>query len=133
MKRSAGLKIAVILALAQAALLIVRAAQWSQIGSQLVGQGVVLVPIVGFLALGRGAAAAIIAVLYGLFVWGALSGRGWAWAAGLIAAVANALAVVALLIAGEVAGQVLALGVVPVVLIVYLLSPAARGAGAPAA
>jgi hypothetical protein len=127
------LKIAMLLALAQATLLIVRAAQWSHVGSELVGQGVILLPILGFFALGRGAAAAVMAALYGVFVWGALGRRGWARTAGLVAAGTNVVAVVALLIAGDVAGPVLALGVVPVILLAYFLSPAARGASAPTA
>jgi hypothetical protein len=81
-------------------------------------------PAVGVLAIARGALVAGMAILYLVFAWGALKHRRWASRVGLVAALLNGFAVLDTLIAGEPASQALPWVVVPIVLFLYLLSPA---------
>ena len=125
-RMSVGLVVVAVLALAQGVLGLLRALQWIQIGSDLVSRGVLLLPIIGAVAFARAALVALIAVLYGLIAWGLLARRRWARPLGLTVALVN-LALVALpLLAGESPGPALLVMVVPVILVVYLLSPAGR-------
>jgi hypothetical protein len=134
MKRSVGLSIAIVLALAQAAFVVVRAVQWHGLGQHLVGQGFFLLPIAGFAAFGRGAADIVLVALYSAFVWGALSRKVWARAMGLLAATLNILAAVVLLLAGESVAQVLVFGIAPILIAACLLAPSrSRAAGWPSA
>jgi polyferredoxin len=127
--RSLGSTLVALLAIAQGVAGILRAAQWIQIGSDLAEQGVLLLPIVGAIAVTRGVIVGAIALLFGLFAWGTLAGRGWAWGMGLAAVIANGLAVLRLLLGGAPPPRVLVWAIVPLILIVYLLSPAGRRAG----
>jgi hypothetical protein len=117
-----------VVAVAQGVVGVLRALQWVRIGSDLVGRGALMLPLVGSIAIARGAVVAAIAVLYVLFAAGALGRSRWAPRAGFAAAGLNGLAVVNLLAAGEPVAPALAWAVVPVGLSVYLLSPAARRA-----
>lgn len=128
MKRTSGLTVVALLAVAQGVAGILRAAQWIKIGSDLAGRGALLLPIMGDLAIIRGGIVGVIALLYGLFAWGALAHQGWARPMGLTAAIVNALVVLSLLLGGAPAGQALLWGIVPAILIVYLLSPDGRRA-----
>lgn len=128
MKRTPGLTLVALLGLAQGVAGILRAAQWIQIGSDLAAQGVLLLPIIAHLVYIRGAIVGAIAVLYGLFAWGALTRRSWAWSMGLAATLANALFVLLALLGGAPAGPVLLWAIVPAILVAYLLSPVGRRA-----
>lgn len=128
MKRTPGLMLVALLALAQGVAGVLRATQWIKIGIDLAGRGALVLPIIGDLAIIRGGIVGVIALLFGLFAWGALGGHGWAWSMGLAAAIVNALIVLGLLLGGAPAGQALLWAIVPAILIVYLLSPAGRHA-----
>ena len=117
-----------VLAVAQGIVGVLRALQWIHIGSDLVGHGVLLLPIVGIMAIARGTLIAVIAILYLIFAWGAIKRRRWAPATGLAAALLNGFAVANFLIAGEPAAEALLWAIVPVVLVLYVLSPAGHRA-----
>jgi len=110
-----------VLSLAQAALGIARSVGWFQIGSDLMGQGVLLLPI-SFIIYVRGALVAGLALLYALFAWGILSGRPWARSVGFVAAAVTLLLVLSVVIQGDVILRVLLWCIVPVVIIGYLLA-----------
>ena len=129
-----GLVVVAVLAIAQGVLGVFRALQWVQIGSDLMRQGVLLLPIIGAMAFGRGAMVATIAALYALFAGGLLARRGWARPLGLTVALVNLVIVGLALLGGESPGLGLLWAIAPVVIIGYLLAPAGRRAlGAPQA
>jgi len=111
-----------VLALAQAALGVLRALGWFQIGSDLMGRGVMLLPIIGVMVLARGALIAGIALLYASFAWGSLQGRPWARRVGLIAAAVNLLLALSVLIQGEFIMGALLWCIVPAIVVCYLLA-----------
>jgi hypothetical protein len=111
-----------VLALAQAALGLVRALGFFEMGSDLMGRGVLLLPIIGVVVLVRGALIAGIALLYAFFAWGTLNGRPWVRTVGLIAAAVNLLLVVSVLIQGEPIIRVLLWCIVPIVVVCYLVA-----------
>ena len=132
--RPMGLVVVAVLALAQGVLGILRAVHWIEIGSDLMQQGVVLIPIIGAMAFGRAVLVTLFVALYVLLAWGLLVRRGWARPLGLTVALVN-LAIVGLaLLGGESPGRALLWAIVPVVLAGYLLGPAGRRAlgGGPA-
>jgi hypothetical protein len=124
--RTPAASLVAVLALAQAALGTLRALDWFQIGTDLIGRGVVFLPLVGDLVLFRGAMIAGIALLYALFAWGILQGRPWARTVGLIAAAVNLLLVVGVLIEAESIMRTLLWCIVPVVVLCYLLAQPRR-------
>jgi hypothetical protein len=128
-RRSASTIIIAILAVVQGLLGLLRTAQWVEIGSDLFERGVVLLPIVGMMVIGRGILVALIAVLYGVFAWGLLARRGWARALGLVVAVAHLILAGLALAGGKFIAQDLLWVVVPVIVVVYLLGPGHRAPG----
>jgi hypothetical protein len=77
--RTAGATGIALLAIAQAAFGVLRALGWFHSGSDLMGQGLLLLPLIGVLAYARGALIAGIALLYIFFAWAyskAIRGRG---------------------------------------------------------
>jgi hypothetical protein len=124
--RPAGPIVVAVLALAQGAVGVLRAAQWIEVGSDLSRHGVLLLPIVGAMAFGRAVLIGALAVLYGLFALGLLARRGWAWALGLVAAAANLGLVALALVGAESAWRALVWAIVPVLVAAYLLGPARR-------
>ncbi|HEY1232155.1 MAG TPA: hypothetical protein VGH22_02120, partial [Candidatus Binatia bacterium] len=72
MDRTPGLKIVAVLALVQGGLVLLRAYNWVQIGSNLFGQGLLLLPFVGIIAVMRGLFVLMVALLYIVFAVGAL-------------------------------------------------------------
>jgi hypothetical protein len=123
---SAGLAIVIVLGLAQALLGSLRALDWVRMGTDLLGRGLLLVPIAGSIALARGFLVAGIALFYAAFAWGALARYGWAWWIGLVAALLNALLVLAAAAQGASVIEAILWIIVPVVVILYLLAPAGR-------
>lgn len=111
-----------ILALAQAVLGTSRALGWFEIGSDLLGRGIMILPIVGVMAFVRGAMIAGIAMLYAFFAWGVLKGRPWARTVGLIAAAVNLLLVLSALVQDEFAVRSLLWCIVPVSVVWYVLA-----------
>jgi hypothetical protein len=124
--RTPALVLVALLAIVQGVAGVLRAAQWIQIGSDLAGRGALLLPIIGHLASFRGAVVGVIALLYGLFAWGALAGRSWARPVALVAVIFTALLILGGLLGGAPAAQALIWAIVPVVMVAYLFSPGGR-------
>jgi len=127
-ERTMGLTVVAVLALVQSALGVLRTLHWFDVGSDLMGQGLLLLPLVGVLAFFRGGFVAVIALLYVVFACGALLGRSWARWLGIVVAIVTLLLVVSIVIQGESPVQALVWSIVPVVMIGYLLSPTGRQA-----
>lgn len=125
------LKLLGALALVQGVLGILRALHLFQVGSDLSRSGLLLLPILGFVAVARGGLVIAIAALYVLFAWGVFGRRPWARAIGLAACALNVLAVLGLVLTGEPLAAALFWIVVPVILAAYLLGAPGRRALAP--
>jgi hypothetical protein len=121
--RSLGLMIIVVLVMAQGILGFLRAIRWFESGVDLLGEGVVFIPLMGLVAIGRGVLIAGIAVLYILFAIGSFAGKSWAWWVGLGAALTNVVLVLSALLQGESVVQSLVWLIVPVILLLYLFMP----------
>ena len=126
--RTVGATVIALLALAQAAFGVLRALGWFHIGSDLMGQGLLPLPLIGMMAYARGVLIAGIALLYIFFAWGLFKGHPWARPVGFIAAAVNVLLVLSVLIQGELIAQALLWLIVPVSVVWYLLAPAGRQA-----
>lgn len=120
-KRNTGMTIIAMLAVAHAAAGILRALRWFDMGSDLMGQGLLLVPFVGVLAFARGALVALLAALFVVFAFAAFLQRSWARPLGIVLAVANLLLVFSLMIQGESFARALPWVVVPAAILIYLL------------
>ena len=128
MDRHFTLKIMAVLAVAQGIAGILRAFNWMQIGVNLFGQGLLLLPLVGAVAVLRGLFISTVALFYLLFAVGALLGKWWSRWLGLTAAIINLLLVASVLVQGANLGEALAWSVIPAVLVIYLFSKAGRKA-----
>jgi hypothetical protein len=124
--RRVGTTVIAVLALVQIALGVMRALQLFSFGSDLIGKGLILLPLLGMLAFFRGGFVIAIALLYVMFVYGALMGRGWSRSLGLIAAIVNLLLVLSVMIQGESLIHTLGWSIIPVIMIWYLLTPKGR-------
>ena len=127
-KRTLGITVIAILAVVQSVAGVLRALHWFDAGSDLMGQGLLLLPMIGLLAIFRGALVAIIALLYVAFAWGVFLRRGWARWLGIVVAAVSLLLVVSVVIQGETLSRALLWSLVPVVMLYYLLTPAGRQA-----
>ena len=123
MNRSVSFKIILFLAFLQGVFGLLRAYHWVQIGGDLYGQGALLLPFVGAMAVMRGLIISVVALLYMLSVFGALLAKSWAWWTGLTAVVLNLLLVLPGLAHGASVLEVLAWSAIPVILLFYLFSP----------
>ena len=128
MAKSLRLKIVMLLALAQGIAGLLRAFNWVEVGIDLFGEGLLLLPFIGVVAVMRGLLIAVVALLYGLFAGGALLRRSWARWIGLAAAIVNLLLVLSLLTQEAPVAQAIAWSAIPVMLIAYLFSPTGRDA-----
>jgi hypothetical protein len=128
MNRSLSFKIILFLGFLQGVFGLMRAYNWVQVGIDLFGQGVLLLPFVGTVAVMRGLFVAAIAFLYLLSVIGTLLEKGWARSTSITAVFLNLVLVVAAVIHGGPILQALAWSIVPVILLFYLFSsPESRG------
>jgi hypothetical protein len=116
------------LALAQAVFGVLRAFNWFQIGSDFLGQGLLLLPMMGVLAYAWGFLVISIALLYALFAVGLFTEKNWAFSLGMMVAVINVLLVLSVVIQGESVSRGVLWLIVPSVIVWYLLSPAGREA-----
>lgn len=66
-----------VLAIVQGVFGLLRAYNWVQIGTNLFGQGLLLVPFLGVMAVARGVFISIVALLYVLFAIGVFLGKSW--------------------------------------------------------
>ncbi len=126
--RSPLLIFVAVLAIAQGALGVFRAFAWFEMGTDLLGQGILLLPFVGLIALARGALVISVALTYVLFAAGLLWRRQWAWWVGLFVAAINVLLVVNVIISGESVARAGLWLIAPVVITAYLLSSSGRAA-----
>jgi hypothetical protein len=124
--RSLSLTVVVVLVMVQVILGFLRALRWFESGVDLLGEGVVFIPLMGLVAIGRGTLIAGIGVLYILFAIGSFAGKGWAWWLGLIAALANGVLVLSALLQGESVVESLLWLIVPAILLLYLFAPQKR-------
>jgi hypothetical protein len=124
MSKSVGLNIILLLALVQGGFGLLRAYNWVQIGTDLFGQGLLLLPLFGAVAVMRGLFVLAVASLYVLFVIGALLGKSWAWSCCVTAAIINLLIVVSALFQGAGLAEAIVWSVIPIILLVYLFSEA---------
>jgi hypothetical protein len=128
MRQSLSFKIILLLALVQGIAGLLRAFNWVQIGVDLFGQGLLLLPMVGAMAVMRGLFISVVALLYVLFVIGGLLGRSWAWWFCLTAVIVNLLLVLSALDQGAPVAEGIAWSVIPVTLLFYLFSQVGRDA-----
>lgn len=126
MKRPLSFKMIVLLALLQGALGLLRAYDWMRIGTDLFAQGLLMLPALGAVAFLRGMFISVVAGLYLLFVCGALLGARWAWPVCFTAAVINMILVVNALLREVPLHRAIAWAIIPALLLIYLVSPAAR-------
>jgi hypothetical protein len=122
MRRGFDSKVVAVLSVAQAVFGVLRAIGWLEIGSDLMGRGIVLLPIVGMVAFARGVIVATIAFVYLLFAFGLWEGRSWARPVGWTAAVLNLLLAASVLIQGEFVARLLLWMIVPLIVIWHLLA-----------
>ena len=128
MRRPLLFKIVVLLALVQATFGVLRAYDWIITGTDLFAQGLLLLPAVGVVAFLRGMFIAVVAGLYLLFVFGALLRVQWARPAGIGAIVINLILVANASLHGAPLVQATIWAAIPAILLIYLVSPAWRGA-----
>jgi hypothetical protein len=117
-----------LLALVQGLAGLLRGFNWIQIGVDLFGRGILLLPLVGTMAIMHGLFIWVVALLYAFFVLGALQGSRWAWWACLIAVVVNLLLALSALVQGASLTELIAWSVIPAILIFYLFSQLGRDA-----
>jgi hypothetical protein len=126
-KRPFGLLVVVFLVVVQSVLGFLRANQWFHAGADLWGEGLVIIPLMGLVAIGRGGLIAGTALLYILFAAGALAGKSWSWWMGFVAALINGFLVLNVVLQGESVMQSMIWLIVPVILLFYLFLPNVRG------
>lgn len=122
MNKSMSFKIILLLAFVQGVAGLLRAFNWVQVGADLFGQGLLLMPFVGVVAMMRGLFISAVALLYVLFVICSLMGKSWARWLGLTAAIVNLLIALSALVQGSPLLEVIAWSVIPALLVFYLLS-----------
>src|SRR5688572_30054821 len=125
-KMPTGVEVIATLAIAQAAFGVLRAFNWFQIGSDFLGQGLLILPVIGVLAYTWGFLVISIALLYIVFAVGLFTDKSWAPSLGMMVALVNVLLVLSVVIQGESLARGLLWLIVPSVIVAYLLSPAGR-------
>ena len=127
-RRSPMLIFIAILALIQGVLGVLRAFEWFNVGAELLGQGLLILPLVGVVAFARGGLVIVLAMLYALFAVGLLLQKSWAWWLGLIVAAINVLLVINVVIQGESVSRAVFWLIAPIIVAAYLVSPSGRAA-----
>jgi hypothetical protein len=117
-----------ILALVQGVLGVFRAFEWFNGGADLLGQGLLILPLVGAVAFARGGLVIVLAMLYALFAVGLLLQKSWAWWLGLSVAAISILLVLNVVILGESVSRAGFWLIAPIIIAAYLLSPPGRAA-----
>lgn len=123
-----GLKVVAVLAVLQSIAAVLRALQWFDVGSDMMGQGLLLLPLLGLIAIGRGMLVAVLALLFVAFACGALLQRHWARWLGICLAIVNLLLVLSVIIQGDTPVRALLWAIVPAVMLAYLTSAPGRQA-----
>ena len=122
MSKSASFKIILLLALVQGVAGMLRGFNWVRLGGNLFGQGLLLLPVIGAVAVMRGLFVTVVAFLYVLFVIGGLLGKNWGWWPCLTASIINLLLVLGALGQGASVVEAIAWSVIPLILIFYFFS-----------
>jgi hypothetical protein len=122
-RRSPMLIVIAILALVQGVLCVFRAFEWFTVGADLLGQGLLILPLVGVVAFGHGGLVIVLAMLYVLFAVGMLLKKSWARWLGISVAAINVLLVVNVVIQGESVSRAGFWLIAPIIIGAYLLSP----------
>ena len=117
-----------ILALVQGVLGVFRAFEWFNIGADLLGKGLLILPLIGVVAFARGGLVIVLAMFYALFAVGLLLQKSWAWWLGLIVAAISILLVLNVVIQGESVSRAGFWLIAPIIIAVYLLSPSGPAA-----
>ena len=126
MAKSSTFKVLVLLALLQAIAGLLRGFNWVQLGGDLFGQGLLLLPMIGAVAIMRGLFISAVGLFYVLFVIGALLGKSWAWYPGVTAAIINLLIVLSALAHGASIFAAIAWSAIPIILLWYAFSEMGR-------
>lgn len=126
--RTMGMTVIAVLALVQGTLGMLRTMHWFDLGSDLMGRGLLVLPVVGLLAIGRGILVAVLAVLFAVFSCGLLLQRSWARWLGIFLSIVTLFLVVWVVLQGESPARALVWSIIPVVIIGYLISPSGRQA-----
>jgi hypothetical protein len=125
--RRYGFLIVIGLAILQAALAVLRSYELFQIGADLTKRGAIFVPLMGLITLASAGTVIAMALLYCLFAYGALQGKGWARAVAFVAIALNVVLVASALMNGAPAAAALLWTIIPAVVLLYLLTvPVAR-------
>ena len=124
--RPLGLTVIAALALGQGLFGVLRTLHWVEVGGDFMERGLLILPLLGLLAIGRGMVVAVLAVLFGVFSYGLLQRRSWARGLGIFLSLVTLLLVVSAVIHGESLARVLVGAIVPVVILCYLMSPSGR-------
>ena len=128
MRRPVSLKIIMLLALVQGLAGLLRGFNWIQVGVDLFGKGILLLPLLGGMAMMRGLFVWGVVLLYVLFILGALLGSRWAWWSCFIAVTVNLLLTLSALVQGASLTEFIAWSVIPAILMYYLFSQIGRDA-----
>jgi len=124
--RPLGLTVIAALALGQGLFGVLRTLHWVEVGGDFMERGLLILPLLGLLAIGRGMVVAVLAVLFGVFSYGLLQRRSWARGLGIFLSLVTLLLVVSAVIHGESLARALVGALVPVVILCYLMSPSGR-------
>lgn len=127
--RTLGATVVGFLVLVQSVAGVLRALQWFEIGSDLLGRGLLIIPLIGVVAYVRGALVAGIALLYIVFALGIFTRKGWARSVGITVALVNLLLVVSVVVQGESLFAAIGWAIIPVIILWYLIALAAGEAG----
>jgi hypothetical protein len=109
-----------ILAIIHAVAGLLRSVQWFGMGSDLMGKGLLLVPLLGVLTIARGVFTTTLALLFLVFACGLFLQRSWTRWLGIALAATNLLLVLSLLLQGESLARALPWAVVPAIILIYL-------------
>ena len=126
--RTFGMTLMAVLALVHSVAGVLRALHWFDVGSDLMGPGLLLLAIIGVVAIFRRVFVAAIALLYAVFTCGVFLRQAWAWWLGLALAGASLLLVLSVVLQGESLGRAPFSAIVPVIMIFYLMAPEGRRA-----
>jgi len=124
--RPLGLTVIAALALGQGLFGVLRTLHWVEVGGDFMERGLLILPLLGLLAIGRGMVVAVLAVLFGVFSYGLLQRRSWARGLGIFLSLVTLLLVVSAVIHGESLARALVGAIVPVIILCYLMSPSGR-------
>ena len=132
MRKPLKLKLILALALVQAIAGLLRGFNWLQVGSDLFGRGLLLMPMIGAVTIMRGLFVWAVALLYVLFVIGALLKKGWARWTGATAAIITLILVLNAAIQNGLVIQGIAWSIIPAILLIYIFSQEGKQALTPA-